>query len=185
MQNFRTLGLIIKKVHNLFNLSDKYGKIIRCVSSVSASLGSFSRLINGLLYYYYKASCSKYFHFFTEIFSVWLRDTAPVMGAAEAGFESPCCLNGLIQDERFYKFLKWEVERFSKRPFLRENSQPVWGREEGTCCLSPQPRLFYWEVQGLRRKPSQHCRRHQAQHGRGYRETNSTSENRNKMKSLR
>ena len=30
MQNFRTLGLIITKVHNLFNLSDKYGKIIRC-----------------------------------------------------------------------------------------------------------------------------------------------------------
>ena len=30
MQNFRTLGLIIKKVHNLFNLSDKYGKIIWC-----------------------------------------------------------------------------------------------------------------------------------------------------------
>ena len=30
MQNFRTLGLIIKKVRNLFNLSDKYGKIIRC-----------------------------------------------------------------------------------------------------------------------------------------------------------
>ena len=31
MQNFRTLGLIIKKVRNLFNLSDKYGKIIQCV----------------------------------------------------------------------------------------------------------------------------------------------------------
>ena len=30
MQNFRTLGLIIKKVRNLFNISDKYGKIIRC-----------------------------------------------------------------------------------------------------------------------------------------------------------
>ena len=30
MQNFRTLGLIIKKVRDLFNLSDKYGKIIRC-----------------------------------------------------------------------------------------------------------------------------------------------------------
>ena len=30
MQNFRTLGLIIKKVRNLFNLSDKYGKIIQC-----------------------------------------------------------------------------------------------------------------------------------------------------------
>ena len=31
MQNFRTLGLIIKKVRDLFNLSDKYGKIIQCV----------------------------------------------------------------------------------------------------------------------------------------------------------
>ena len=30
MQNFRTLGLIIKKVRDLFNLSDKYGKIIQC-----------------------------------------------------------------------------------------------------------------------------------------------------------
>ena len=30
MQNFRTLGLIIKKVRNLFNLPDKYGKIIQC-----------------------------------------------------------------------------------------------------------------------------------------------------------
>ena len=43
MQNFRTLGLIIKKVRDLFILTDKYGKIIRCgvelemkyVSSVS------------------------------------------------------------------------------------------------------------------------------------------------------
>ena len=34
MQNFRTLGLIIKKVRNLFNLSDKYGKIIRCELTV-------------------------------------------------------------------------------------------------------------------------------------------------------
>ena len=32
MQNFRTLGLIIKKVRNLFNLSDKYGKIIQCAN---------------------------------------------------------------------------------------------------------------------------------------------------------
>ena len=31
MQNFRTLGLIIKKVRDLFNLPDKYGKIIQCV----------------------------------------------------------------------------------------------------------------------------------------------------------
>ena len=30
MQNFRTLGLIIKKVRDLFNLPDKYGKIIQC-----------------------------------------------------------------------------------------------------------------------------------------------------------
>ena len=43
MQNFRTLGLIIKKVRNLFNLSDKYGKIIRCV----------------LKYYYLKRDTSK------------------------------------------------------------------------------------------------------------------------------
>ena len=34
MQNFRTLGLIIKKVRNLFNLPDKYGKIIQCVHLV-------------------------------------------------------------------------------------------------------------------------------------------------------
>ena len=34
MQNFRTLGLIIKKVRDLFNLSDKYGKIIRCDKKV-------------------------------------------------------------------------------------------------------------------------------------------------------
>ena len=31
MQNFRTLGLIIKKVRDLFNLPDKYRKIIQCV----------------------------------------------------------------------------------------------------------------------------------------------------------
>ena len=30
MQNFRTLGLRIKKVRDLFILSDEYGKIIRC-----------------------------------------------------------------------------------------------------------------------------------------------------------
>ena len=30
MQNFRTRGLIIKQVCNLFNLPDKYGKIIQC-----------------------------------------------------------------------------------------------------------------------------------------------------------
>ena len=35
MQNFRTLGLMIKKVRHLFNLSDKYGKIIRCGSETS------------------------------------------------------------------------------------------------------------------------------------------------------
>ena len=35
MQNFRTLGLIIKKVRDLFNLPDKYGKIIQCDESDS------------------------------------------------------------------------------------------------------------------------------------------------------
>ena len=30
MQNFRTVGLRIKKVRDLFILSDEYGKIIRC-----------------------------------------------------------------------------------------------------------------------------------------------------------
>ena len=33
MQNFRTLGLRIKKVRDLFILSDEYGKIIRCVTA--------------------------------------------------------------------------------------------------------------------------------------------------------
>ena len=41
MQNFRTLGLIIKKVRNLFNLSDKYGKIIRCEESCCGVLCRF------------------------------------------------------------------------------------------------------------------------------------------------
>ena len=31
MQNFRTVGLILKKVRDHFNLTDKHGKIIRCV----------------------------------------------------------------------------------------------------------------------------------------------------------
>ena len=38
MQNFRTVGLIIKKVRDLFNLSDKYGKIIQCDTLYLAGL---------------------------------------------------------------------------------------------------------------------------------------------------
>ena len=45
MQNFRTLGLIIKKVRDLFNLSDKYGKIIQCDFPFSPCHGVASYIV--------------------------------------------------------------------------------------------------------------------------------------------
>ena len=38
MQNLRTVGLILKKVRDHFNLTDKHGKIIRCASLINAHI---------------------------------------------------------------------------------------------------------------------------------------------------
>ena len=60
MQNFRTLGLIIKKVRNLFNLSDKYGKIIRCVTELETKIIKDGHTIKVDLIdnMFYKEDCS-------------------------------------------------------------------------------------------------------------------------------
>ena len=60
MQNFRTLGLIIKKVCDLFNLPDKYGKIIQCGLEVDiAGIVRVRPLNNKLL----DADAGRYFFF--------------------------------------------------------------------------------------------------------------------------
>ena len=47
MQNFRTLGIIIEKVGDLFTLPDKYGKIIQCENKYSLDNSQFGN--HGLL----------------------------------------------------------------------------------------------------------------------------------------